>query len=513
MSDNVRQEKKHYFDMSQVNWKDDFLAGLTVALALIPESIAFAFVAGVSPLLSLQTAVMIGIVAAIFTGRPGMISSSTAAISVVFASLIAIHGMEYLFATVVLMGIIQVLIGVFKLGTYTKIIPYPVMLGFLNGLSIVIFLSQLDLFKIDTASGRTWLPGKDLLIMGVLVAVTMAIIYFLPRFTKAIPSSLAAIIILSIIAVLLDRNGYHLQTVKDFAGMTIKGGLPSFHIPQVPLNIETFRIITPYAVIAALVGLTEAVLTLRVIDEMTNTKGKTNQECVAQGLANVVNGFFGGMGGDAMIGQSIINVKSGGRSRVSGFVAAFSLLFFIMFGSAVINVIPLAALVGVMFMVVVGTFEWESLRYFNKIPVEDIIVIIAVSVVTIFADLASAVILGVVLSTMAFAWKKGKEISADTDVQADGSKIYKIKGSIFFGSVLDFKDFFDTVTDPEIVYIDFKQAKVMDYSGIEAVDSIVEKYDLAGKTVKIVNLSGSSRKMFEDAKDITKLKIDAHSYS
>lgn len=505
---NLFQDKKKYF-------RADILAGLTVALALIPESIAFAFVAGVSPIVSLQTAVMIGFIAATFTGRPGMISSSTAAISIVFASLIANHGMDYLFATVILMGIIQITIGLFKLGKYARIIPHPVMLGFLNGLSIVIFLSQLDLFKINqvvTVNGTemiqsTWMPSTDLMIMFAFVVFTMAIIHYLPRLTKAIPSSLIAIVVMTVIAVLLDSSGYHLQTVQDFAGMELKGGLPSFYIPQINLNFETLQIIFPYAFTAALVGLTEAVLTLRVIDEMTDTRGRSNKEIVAQGLANTVNGFFGGMGGDAMIGQSIINVKSGGRTRLSGLVASSSLLMFMMFGSTVINRIPLAALVGVMFMVVVGTFEWQSLKYRNKIPKEDILVIIVVTLVTIFSDLATAVIVGVILSALVFAWEKGKIIYVNLEYNKDGSKTYKINGSIFFGSVLNYKELFDVKNDPDHVIVDFKYAKVMDLSAIEAINSISEKYREEGKKMTLIRLDKDSYRLFSDARAITNVDI------
>ncbi|GEK88680.1 sulfate permease, SulP family [Alkalibacterium putridalgicola] len=496
--------------------KDDFLSGLTVALALIPESIAFAFVAGVSPILSLQTAVMIGFVAAIFSGRPGMISSSTAAISVVFASLIAVHGLEYLFATVVLMGILQILIGVLKLGKYARIIPYPVMLGFLNGLSIVIFLSQWDLFKVNQTSvvngsevmQSVWLPGPQIALMLFFVVLTMLIIHFVPKLTKAIPSSLIAIIIMTVIAVAMSRNGIHLQNVQDFAGMEISGGFPRFHLPMVPINLETLRIIFPYAVIGGLVGLAEAVLTLQVIDEMTNTRGRTNKEIVAQGIANLVNGFFGGMGGDAMIGQSIINIKSGGRSRISGLVAASALMFFIMFGSAFINAIPLAGLVGVMFMVVIGTFKWESLRYKNKVPAQDILVIVVVSLITIFADLATAVIVGVVVSALIFAWEKGKVIYANVEETEAGEKMYKINGTIFFGSVLNFKDIFDFDNDPDDVVLDLKYAKVSDYSAVEAISSITKRYAEQGKTFRIVRLSDDCKKLFRNADVLASVHID-----
>lgn len=508
LSNKIQSNKKYF--------KGDILAGITVALALIPESVAFAFVAGVSPILSLQTAVMIGFIAATFTGRPGMISSSTAAISVVFASLIAQYGLDYLFATVILMGLIQITIGLLKLGKYARIIPHPVMLGFLNGLSIVIFIAQWAQFKVDKlvivegveTIEKVWMPSSDMAIMLLFVVFTMAIIHFLPRFTKAIPSSLAAIIVMTIIAVALDKSGYHLRNVQDFAGMELKGGLPSFYIPQVKISIDMLRIITPYAVIASLVGLTEAVLTLRVIDEMTDTRGNSNKECIAQGIANTVNGFFGGMGGDAMIGQSIINIKSGGRTRISGLVAATSLLLFIMFGSSIINVIPLAALVGVMFMVVVGTFEWQSLKYRNKIPAQDIFVIVVVSLVTIFSDLATAVITGVIISALVFAWEKGKVIYVNIENNEDGSKTYKINGSIFFGSVLNYRDLFDIKNDPDKVIVDFKYAKVMDHSGIEAIDAVAERYHKAGKKMTLIRLSEDCNKLFENARTLTCVDID-----
>lgn len=500
------KRRKFLEGFSEINFKNEVLAGTTVALALIPESVAFAFVAGVSPILSLQTAVVIGIVAALFTGRPGMISSSTAAISVVMAALVASHGLEYLFAAVILMGIIQILIGILKLGKFARMIPYPVMLGFLNGLSIVIFTSQFDLFKRGVAGENGWLQGFDMFVMLLLVALTMAIIHFFPKLTKAVPSSLIAIITLTIIAVLLDNfAGYHLQTVQDFAGLSLSGGLPQFHIPQVPFNLETLQVIFPYAIIAGLVGLTEAVLTLRVIDEMTETKGNTDKEIVAQGLGNLANGFLGGMGGDAMIGQSIINIKSGGRTRISALVAPVFLLLFIMFGSSIINLIPLAGLVGVMFMVVVGTFEWESLRYRGKIPKQDIIVMLAVTVITIFADLATAVIAGVLLSTLAFAWKKGNEAEAKEIYEFEGTKTYILEGSVFFGSVLNFKELFTPNEDPDTVIFDFKHAKVMDYSGVEAINSIVEKYESLGKNVILRDVGRYSHNLFEQSKDITSI--------
>ncbi len=499
------QSLKDQFTSNKKYFKNDFLAGITVALALIPEAIAFAFVAGVSPIISLQTAVVIGLIAASITGRPGMISSSTAAIAIVLAPLIAQYGLEYLFATVVLIGIIQVLMGVLKLGKYTSIIPHPVVLGFLNGLAIVIFFAQWAQFKVDGA----WLPTPDLLIMLGFVGLTMLIIHFFPKLTKAVPSSLVAIGTITIISILLSKTGiYSLETVQDFAGIALEGGLPSFHIPQVAISWEMLQIIFPYAFIAALVGLTEATLTLRVIDEMTDTKGKTNKEYFAQGLANVVNGFFGGMGGDAMIGQSIVNIKSGGRTRFSGIVAAVALMAFIMFASPLVNSIPLASLVGLMFMVVISTFKWESLKYGKNIPREDFIVIIAVSVITIFQDLATAVIIGVLLSTVMFAWQKGKIMHCNTMTGKDGSKIYKINGVLFFGSILNFKNLFTLKKDPKKVVLDLKYAKVMDYSALEAINSMAERYKNAGKAFIVTRPGDSCKKLLKNAEGITSIVID-----
>jgi sulfate permease, SulP family len=497
--------------------KNDVLAGITVALALIPEAVAFAFVAGVSPLLSLQTAVMIGFIAAIFSGRPGMISASTAAISIVFAPLIAEYGLEYLFATVILMGLIQLLIGIFKLGKYTSIIPRSVVLGFLNGLAIVIFLAQWSQFQVDEVviiNGvetiqKVWLPIVDMAIMLGFVFVTMAIIHFFPKVTKAVPSSLVAIVCITIISMILSKYGlYHLITVQDFAGMELKGEFPQFYIPQVAINMEMLKIIFPYAFIGALVGLTEAALTLRVLDDMTDTKGKMNKEFFAQGFANTVNGFFGGMGGDAMIGQSIVNIKSGGRTRLSGIVAASALLFFIMFAGPLVNAIPLASLIGLMFMVVASTFAWESLKYGKKIPKEDMMVIAIVSLVTVFQDLATAVIVGVLLSALMFAWEKGKRLEVNIMTNKKGYKVYKINGIIFFGSVLNFKDLFSIHDDPDTIILDLKYARVRDYSAIEAIDSIAEKYKKTGKKFTVTRAGEDCRMLLKNAENITSIIID-----
>lgn len=502
-------ENKHYF-------KDDTLSGITVALALIPEAIAFAFVAGVTPLLSLQTAVMIGFIAAIFSGRPGMISASTAAISIVFAPLIAAHGLEYLFATVVLMGIIQILIGVTKLGKFTSIIPHSVVLGFLNGLAIVIFLAQWSQFQIDQTViidgvetiTKVWLPAMDMAIMLGFVGLTMAIIHFFPRITKAVPSSLVGIATVTAISVVLAKYDiYELRTVEDFAKTKLVGELPLFHIPNVSVSLEMLKIIFPYAFIGALVGLTEAALTLRVIDDMTDTKGKMNREFFAQGLANFVNGFFGGMGGDAMIGQSIVNIKSGGRTRLSGLVAASALLAFLMFAGPLVNAIPLASLIGLMFIVVISTFKWESLKYGKKIPKQDLLVIAVVSLVTVFLDLATAVIIGVIISTLMFAWEKGKRLEVSTEYGKNGEKIYHVNGIIFFGSVLNLKELFTFKNDPANIILDLKNAKVMDFSALEAIDSIAKKYHNAGKEFIVINPGQNCRTLLKNAENITDITV------
>ena len=417
------------FRKRNFNPKDETLSGLTVALALVPEAVAFSLIAQVSPLLGLYTAFIIGLITAIAGGRPGMISGATGAIAVVVVSLVATHGVEYLFAAVILMGLIQVTIGLFKLGKFIRLVPHPVIFGFVNGLAIVIFMAQLAQLKTTDAFGDThWLTGAPLLIMLGFIILTMAIIYFLPKLTKAVPSSLTAIVIVSAIII-----GFGIQTrsVGDIA--SIAGGLPAFHLPQVALNFETLKIILPYSLIMALVGLIESLLTLTIVDEMTETWGRGNKECVAQGVANVTTGFFGGMGGCAMIGQSIINVSSGGRTRISGIVAAVALLLFILFGSSLIEKVPMAALVGLMFMVAIGTFEWASLKVFRKVPRTDIIVMILVTLVTvIFHNLAVAVIIGVVISALAFAWESAKRIRARKFTDENGTRHYEIFGPIVF---------------------------------------------------------------------------------
>ena len=470
-------------------YKTEILSGLTVALALVPEAVAFAFVAHVHPLVGLYSAFIVGLITAVFGGRPGMISGATGALAVVMVSLVVDHGVEYLFATVVLMGLIQISVGLLRWGKFIRMIPYPVMLGFVNGLAIVIFLAQLGQFKVsDGAGGQTWMTGIPLAVMLGLVVLTMAAIHFIPRITKIIPAPFAAIGIVTLLVIGLDMD---VPRVGDLA--SIAGGLPDFHIPMVPLTLETFQIILPYAIILAAIGLIESLLTLNLVAEMTGTKGGASRECLAQGVANTVTGFFGGMGGCAMIGQSMINVKSGGRMRLSGITAALSLLAFILFASSLIEQIPLAALVGVMFMVVIGTFAWRSFRILRHIPRHDAFVLVLVTAVTVISDLAVAVVIGVIVSALVFAWQSAKRIDARTFITDDGSKVYSLYGPLFFGSVTSFTALFDPANDPDEVYIDFKESRVWDHSGLKAIKSLAESYTDAGKVIHLQHLSEDCR--------------------
>lgn len=493
--------------------KNDLLSGLTVALALVPEAVAFAFVAGVEPLVGLYAAFMVGLITATIGGRPGMISGATGALAVVMVSLVAQHGVEYLFATVVLMGILQVLAGAFRLGKFIRMVPHPVMLGFVNGLAIVIFLAQFKQFQFtDDAGQLQWLQGTDMGMMLALVALTMAIIHFLPKFTRAIPSSLAAILTVSLLVIFLDLDARTVQDVlADMTGnpaATIAGGLPVFSIPSVPLNWETLYIIFPYAVILAAIGLIESLLTLTLIDEVTETRGRSNKECVGQGVANVVTGFFGGMGGCAMIGQSMININSGGRGRASGISAALFLLVFILAGASLIEEIPVAALVGVMFIVVIATFEWASFRLWGKVPKADLLVVVTVTVVTVMTDLAIAVIVGVIMSALMFAWKHAKQVEFETWSENDGStKVYLSHGPLFFASAQSFKENFSPKQDPDDVIIDFKDSRVMDHSGIEAIDAVAERYMAAGKTLHLRHLSPECIALLEKAGSLVEVNV------
>ena len=474
--------------------KNDVLSGLTVALALVPEAVAFAFVAGVDPMVGLYAAFIVGLITSIFGGRPGMISGATGAMAVVMVSLVASHGVQYLFAAIMLAGIIQVSAGVFKLGKFIRIVPHPVMIGFVNGLAIVIFLAQLGHFKAPDLTGAlTWLPRDQMMLMLGLVALTMGIIHFLPKFTTAVPSSLVAIVTVTALVVGLDLET---RTVVDFLrtmsgdeAATLAGSLPTFSIPTVPFTLETFQIILPYAIILAAIGLIESLLTLTVLDEMTNTRGQSNRECIGQGMANMTCSVFGAMGGCAMIGQSMINVNSGGRGRLSGIVAAVALLMFILFASALIEMIPLAALVGVMFMVVIGTFEWATFKLARRVPKQDFFVIVLVTVVTVLTDLAVAVFVGVIASALMFAWQHAKHIYADIHINEEGSKEYKINGPVFFGSTANFLELFDAANDPQDVIVDFANSRVTDHSAIEAIDTIAERYSALGKTLHLRHLS------------------------
>lgn len=485
------------------NTKNDILSGLTVALALVPEAVAFAFVAGVDPLVGLYAAFMIGLITSIFGGRPGMISGATGALAVVMVSLVAQGnamgtpseelGLYYLFLTVILMGGIQILAGIFKLGKFVRLIPHPVMMGFVNGLAIVIFISQMGMFKTSDQGGQVWMQGPTLWTMIGLVALTMVIMFGLPKLTKKLPEALIAILLVSTLVIFGNLEVATVGSfIRDGGGEGLKGGLPQIQwalFDKIPLNMETLRFIGPYALILAAIGLIESLMTLNLIDELTETRGNSNRECIAQGSANIVTGFFGGMGGCAMIGQSIINIKGGGRGRLSGIVAALALLAFILFASNLIEQVPIAALVGVMFMVVIGTFAWSSFRIMNKIPITDVFVLILVSVITVFFDLAIAVISGVIVSALVFSWENAKRIRARKRINADGVKVYEIWGPLFFGSISAFNQKFDVKNDPKAIEIDFVESRISDHSAIEAIFVLVNKYNTAGKTIKLKHLS------------------------
>ena len=472
--------------------RTELLSGLTVALALVPEAVAFAFVAGVHPLVGLYAAFLVGLITAILGGRPGMISGATGALAVVMVALVAQHGVEYLFATVVLMGLLQILAGFMQWGKFIRLVPHPVMLGFVNGLAIVIFLAQMTQFKVPGtvevsghgSSGGEWLSGSPLYLMLGLVALTMLIIYIMPRVTRIIPAPLAGI---GVVAGLVIFFGLDVPRVGDMA--SIKGGLPMFHIPVVPITWETLEIILPYSIILAAIGLIESLLTLNLVGEMTGKRGGASQECIAQGLANTATGFFGGMGGCAMIGQSMINVKSGGRTRIAGIAAALFLLAFILVGAPIIEMIPLAALVGVMFMVVIGTFAWNSFKILRRVPLTDAFVIILVTIVTVISDLAVAVVVGVIVSALAYAWNNARRIHAHTEISDKGAKIYRIQGPLFFGSSDGFLELFDVENDPNEVIIEFSDSRVVDQSALQAIEVIASKYETANKRIQLRHLS------------------------
>ena len=508
-----------FFKKKAANAKDDILSGLTVALALVPEAVAFSFVAGVDPLVGLYAAFMIGLITSIFGGRPGMISGATGSMAVVLVSLVkegnqmgmdmAIPmdnmGLNYLFATVILAGVIQFLAGVFRFGKFVRLIPHPVMMGFVNGLAIVIFLSQLGMFTETIGGESLFLQGTKLYTMIGLVTLTMAIMYFLPKITTKVPAALTGILVVSAIVIFgqLDVSTVG-SFIRDGGGSGLMGGLPSFQwqlFEMVPLNWTTIKFILPYAGILAAIGLIESLMTLNLLDEITNSRGNGNRECMAQGAANMVTGFFGGMGGCAMIGQSLINVNSGGRGRLSGIIAAATLLIFILFAAPYIEMVPIAALVGVMFMVVIGTFAWSSFGILHKIPKSDAFVLILVSGLTVVFDLAIAVMVGVIVSALTFSWENARRIRARKSFKQDGTKVYEIWGPLFFGSITTFSNKFDVEHDPQSVEIDFVESRVSDHSGIEAIRNMVEKYERAGKIIKLKHLSEDCIKLLQRADD------------
>lgn len=492
------------FDFKQkINYKNEILAGLTVAMTMIPESLSFAILAGLSPLTGLYAAFLMGLITAVLGGRPGMVSGGAGATVVVLIALAAAHGVEYLFAAIILAGLFQLLVGIFKLGKFVRLIPQPVMYGFLNGLAVIIFMAQVAQFKIFQNGTEVWMQGNMLYIMAGLTMLTIAIVFILPKFTKAIPASLVAIIVVSGIVYFLN-----IDTKKVIDIASVSGSLPSFHIPLIPFNLETFKIIFPYAVVMAGVGLIESLLTLNMVDEITNTKGQSNREAAAQGIANIANGFFGGMGGCAMVAQTLVNIGAGARARLSAIIGALTILLVILIGGSVIEQIPMAALVGVMMMVAIGTFEWVSFRIINKMPRHDIFVGILVALITIVLhNLALAVLIGVVISALVFAWESAKRIRARKFIDDKGVKHYEIYGPLFFGSTSAFADKFDVANDPQEVIIDFKESKVTDMSAIEMLDKITEKYHKAGKTIHLKHLSPDCRKLLKNAESVIDVNI------
>ncbi|MDA3936568.1 MAG: SulP family inorganic anion transporter [Actinomycetota bacterium] len=483
--------------------RTNLLSGLTVALALVPEAIAFALVAQVDPLVGLYAAFMVSLITAIFGGRPGMISGATGALAVVMVALVVDHGVEYLFAAVVLMGVLQLAFGIARLGKFIRMVPHPVMLGFVNGLAIVIFLAQFEHFKVAGSGGEhVWMQGPQLYVMLGLIALTVAIIYLFPKLTKAVPATLVGIVSVSALVIVL---GLDTKTVGDMG--SIAGGLPEFHLPAVPLNLETLRIIFPYSLILAAIGLIESLLTLNLIDTMTDTRGRPNKECLAQGAANIVTGFFGGMGGCAMIGQSMINVNNGALRRLSGIGASLFLIAFIMFGSTLIEAIPLAALIAVMFVVAEKTFEWGSLQALRRIPRSDAMIVVGVTVVTVLTDLAIAVVAGVVIAALVFAWEHAKHINVTTYEDDNGWRVYELEGSLFFASAGEFQTLFSPKDDPQDVIVEFMRSKVVDHSALEAIDALAARYTAVGKRLHLRHLSPDCLELLDDAKGMMEVNI------
>lgn len=492
------------FDFKQkVDYKNEILAGLTVAMTMMPESLSFAILAGFPPLAGLYAAFIMGLITAVFGGRPGMVSGGAGATVIVLIALMQSHGLEYVFGAVILAGFFQILVGIFKLGKFIRLVPQPVMYGFVNGLAVIIFTSQFEQFKTIANGQQVWLSGNPFWIMAGLVALTIAIVLILPKITKAIPASLLAIVV---VFSLVLGFGIDTKTVKDIA--SVSGGFPPFHIPAIPLNLEMLQVIFPYALIMAGVGLTESLLTLNLVDEIIGNRGNGNRECVAQGSANILNGFFFGMGGCAMIAQTFVNISAGARARLSGIIAACTILIVILFGAPVIEKIPMAALTGVMIMVAIGTFEWGSFRIINKMPKQDIFVGILVAVITIWLhNLALAVLIGVIISALVFAWESAKRIRARKYVDEKGVKHYEIYGPLFFGSVMNFSEKFDVVNDPKEVIIDFKESRITDMSGIDALNKLTERYKKAQKKLLLRHLSEDCRLLLKNADSVIEVNI------
>ncbi|RYY52375.1 MAG: SulP family inorganic anion transporter [Chitinophagaceae bacterium] len=492
-----------FSDLKNINFKTELLAGLTVAMTMIPESLSFAILAGLSPLTGLYAAFLMGIVTAILGGRPGMVSGGAGATVVVLMALASSHGVQYLFAAVAMAGVMQILVGTFKLGKFVRLIPQPVMYGFLNGLAIIIFMAQVVQFKTVDNGVTHWLSGSALYIMLGLTALTIAIVLLVPKLTKAVPASLIAIIVVFALV-----YGFNIDTRKVLSIASVSGSLPSFHIPAVPFTMATLQIIFPYAMIMAGVGLIESLLTLNMVDEITNTKGNSNKEAVAQGAANITNAFFGGMGGCAMVAQTLVNIGAGARSRLSAAIGALTILMIILVGGPVIEQIPMAALVGVMMMVAISTFEWASFRIISKMPRSDIFVGMLVALITVLLhNLALAVLIGVVISALVFAWDNAKRIRARKSINADGSKEYAIYGPLFFGSTTAFLDKFDADGDPETVIIDFKESRVADMSAIDALKKLTDKYEARSKKLILKNLSSDSRRMLGQASGFIEVNL------
>lgn len=493
------------FDFAQkVNYKTEILAGLTVAMTMMPESLSFAILAGFPPLAGLYAAFIMGLVTSIFGGRPGLISGGAGATVVVLIALMQSHGIEYVFGAVALAGVIQILIGVLKFGKFIRLVPQPVMYGFVNGLAVIIFMAQLEQFKTVVNGQTIWLSGTPLYIMAGLVALTIAIVFVFPKISKAVPPSLVAIIV---VGLLVFGLGIQTKTVSDIA--SVSGGFPPFHIPEIPLNLEAFQIIFPYALIMAAVGLTEGLLTLNLVDEITATRGNGNRECIAQGSANMLNGFFFGMGGCPMIAQTLVNLSAGARARLSGIVAALTILLIILFGAPIIGRLPMAALTGVMIMVAIGTFEWMSFKIINKMPKQDIVVGVLVALITVWLhNLALAVLVGVIISALVFAWESAKRIRARKFTDQDGAKHYEIYGPLFFGSVAAFNEKFDVQIDPETVIIDFKECKVTDMSAIDALHKLTQRYAQVGKTLHLRSLSEDCRILLRNASAVIDVNVD-----